>query len=121
MDSKFKIGDRVRVRGVAHPDKPGKFVSLHPDDPDVFEGTISEQPYGLCWGLRFDDGEPWGLPMHDYAFELVRPGVTLSTGRSIGHKPLGGAWEAFVVGDGGEMTSDEWLEYCDTMAARKRR
>jgi hypothetical protein len=119
--SPFKIGDRVRVRGTAHPDKPGRFSSLHDDGKDVFEGTISESPMGVCWALCFDDGEPFGLPFGDAGLELVRAGVTLSSGRSVGHKRYGQAWEVFVVGGGDDLTEDEWLEYCDIAAQRVRR
>ena len=47
----------------------------------------------------------------------MRKNITLSTGRTIGHKPYlsngqpNGATEAYVLG-GGEMTDDEWTEYC---------
>jgi len=47
----------------------------------------------------------------------MRKNITLSTGRTIGHRPYlvngepNGATEAFVIG-GGEMTNQEWSEYC---------
>lgn len=47
----------------------------------------------------------------------MRKNITLSTGRTIGHRPYlinsqpNGATEAFVIG-GGYMTNDEWSEYC---------
>ena len=47
----------------------------------------------------------------------MRKNITLSTGRTIGHKPYlsngkpNGATEAFVIG-GGEMSNAEWVEYC---------
>ena len=43
--------------------------------------------------------------------------ITLSTGRTIGHRPYlingipNGATEAFVI-EGGEMSNAEWVEYC---------
>jgi hypothetical protein len=47
----------------------------------------------------------------------MRKNITLSSGRTIGHRAYlingapNGATEAFVI-EGGEMTNDEWLEYC---------
>jgi len=47
----------------------------------------------------------------------LRKNITLSSGRTIGHRAYlingvpNGATEAFVI-EGGEMTNDEWLEYC---------
>jgi hypothetical protein len=47
----------------------------------------------------------------------MRQNITLSTGRTIGHKPYlsngkpNGAIEAYVI-EGGEMTNAEWIEYC---------
>lgn len=47
----------------------------------------------------------------------MRKDIILSTGRVIGHRPYlsngepNGATEAFVI-DGGEMTNQEWTEYC---------
>jgi hypothetical protein len=47
----------------------------------------------------------------------MRKNITLSTGRTIGHKPYlssgvpNGATEAYVI-EGGEMTNAEWVEYC---------
>jgi len=47
----------------------------------------------------------------------MRKNITLSTGRTIGHRAYlvngvpNGATEAFVIG-GGEMTNQEWSEYC---------
>lgn len=47
----------------------------------------------------------------------MRKNITLSTGRTIGHKPYlsngkpNGAIEAYVI-EGGEMTNAEWIEYC---------
>lgn len=47
----------------------------------------------------------------------MRKNIILSTGRLIGHRPYlsngepNGATEAFVIG-GGEMTNEEWQEYC---------
>lgn len=43
--------------------------------------------------------------------------ITLSTGRVVAHRPYlsngvpNGATEAYIV-DGGEMTNEEWAEYC---------
>ena len=50
----------------------------------------------------------------------MKPNITLSSGRVIGHKPYlsnglpNGATEAYVIG-GGNMTDDEWHEYCHRM------
>lgn len=50
----------------------------------------------------------------------MKPNITLSSGRVIGHKPYlsnglpNGATEAYVIG-GGNMTNDEWHEYCHRM------
>ena len=47
----------------------------------------------------------------------MRKNITLSTGRTIGHRPYlvngepNGAIEAFVIG-GDQMTNAEWSEYC---------
>ena len=47
----------------------------------------------------------------------MRKNITLSSGRTIGHRAYlingvpNGATEAFVI-EGGEMTNDEWIEYC---------
>ena len=47
----------------------------------------------------------------------MRKNITLSTGRTIGHRPYlvngepNGATEAFVIG-GDQMTNAEWSEYC---------
>jgi hypothetical protein len=47
----------------------------------------------------------------------MRKNITLSTGRTIGHKPYlsngkpNGAIEAYVI-EGGEMSNSEWIEYC---------
>ena len=47
----------------------------------------------------------------------MRKNITRSSGRTIGHRAYlingvpNGATEAFVI-EGGEMTNDEWLEYC---------
>lgn len=47
----------------------------------------------------------------------MRKDIKLSTGRVVSHRPYlsngqpNGATEAFIVG-GGEMTNDEWTEYC---------
>ena len=47
----------------------------------------------------------------------MRKNITLSSGRTIGHRAYlingvpNGATEAFVI-EGGEMTNDEWSEYC---------
>ena len=47
----------------------------------------------------------------------MRKNITLSSGRTIGHRPYlingqpNGATEAFVIG-GGYMTNEEWIEYC---------
>ena len=55
----------------------------------------------------------------------MRQNITLSSGRTIGHKPYlingipNGATEAYVI-DGGEMTDEEWIEYCNlTMPKQK--
>lgn len=50
----------------------------------------------------------------------MRKDITLSTGRTIGHRPYlingqpNGATEAFVI-DGDEMTNAEWVEYCQAI------
>ena len=47
----------------------------------------------------------------------MRKNITLSSGRTIGHRPYlingipNGATEAFVI-EGGEMSNAEWVEYC---------
>jgi hypothetical protein len=47
----------------------------------------------------------------------MRKNIILSSGRTIGHRAYlingvpNGATEAFVI-EGGEMTNDEWIEYC---------
>ena len=46
-----------------------------------------------------------------------KPNVTLSTGRTVAHRPYlsegvpNGATEAYILG-GREMTDAEWQEYC---------
>lgn len=50
----------------------------------------------------------------------MRKNITLSSGRVIGHRPYlingqpNGSTEAFVIG-GGNMTNDEWVEYCQAI------
>ena len=66
----FKVGDRVRFRGTAGED--GHLIAAHDDGPDVFEATVDNLPYGICYGLRFDDGRPVGLPFFDSNLELVK-------------------------------------------------
>jgi len=42
----------------------------------------------------------------------MKENVTLSNGRIVTHKPYhNGATEAFML-DGGEMSNEEWIEYC---------
>lgn len=42
----------------------------------------------------------------------MKQDIKLSTGRVVSHKPYhNGATEAFML-DGGEMSTDEWIEYC---------
>lgn len=51
----------------------------------------------------------------------MRSNVTLSTGRTVAHRPYlsagepNGATEAYIVG-GCEMTDAEWREYCSLTA-----
>lgn len=53
----------------------------------------------------------------------MRKNITLSSGRTIGHRPYlingvpNGATEAFVIG-GGEMTNAEWAEYCQAINSK---
>lgn len=65
----FKIGDRVRFSGTAGTDR--KLVSVSMDGPDVFEATVASKPYGVCYALRWDDGQPVGLPFHDFQLTKV--------------------------------------------------
>jgi hypothetical protein len=50
-------------------------------------------------------------------YRAMRPDVILASGRVVRHRPYlsngepNGATEAYMV-DGGNMTSEEWREYC---------
>lgn len=66
---KHKIGQRVKFRGTA--DSQGRMISVHKDGSDTFEATVANYPFGICYGLEFDDGTPVGLPFHDDALESV--------------------------------------------------
>lgn len=68
---KFKIGDRVRFRGKRHPDNSARFVAVYEDGPDTFEAVITENIMGICWGLRWDDRTPLGLPFSNSQLEKV--------------------------------------------------
>lgn len=67
---KFKVGDKVRFRGTKHPTED-RALSVHSGGPDVFEATIKNKPYGVCYGLEYENGSPVGLPFHDFQLELV--------------------------------------------------
>jgi len=53
----------------------------------------------------------------------MRGNIILSTGKTIGHRPYivngvpNGATEAFVI-EGGEMTNEEWIEYCQIISPK---
>jgi hypothetical protein len=53
----------------------------------------------------------------------MRKNITLSTGRTIGHRPYlingqpNGATEAYVI-DGDAMTNEEWSEYCQIINSK---
>jgi hypothetical protein len=53
----------------------------------------------------------------------MKQNIILSTGRTIGHRLYlvngqpNGATEAFVIG-GGEMTNEEWIEYCQIISPK---
>lgn len=66
---KLKIGTRVSFRGERGSN--GKPVCVREDGPDTFEATIANYPYGLCYGLEYDDGQPAGLPFHDFQLTVV--------------------------------------------------
>jgi hypothetical protein len=67
--TKFSVGNRVRFRGTA--DSDGNLTSACASGPDVFEATIANMPYGVCYGLEWDDGSPVGIPFHDCNLEPV--------------------------------------------------
>lgn len=53
---------------------------------------------------------------------MNKPDIVLSTGRVVSHRPYlsngeaNGATEAYIK-DGGEMTNEEWIEYCQILSA----
>jgi hypothetical protein len=65
----YKIGDRVSFRG--HTGKNGQMLSVCADGPATFEATVTSKPYGICYSLTWDDGEPVGLPFHDFQLTKV--------------------------------------------------
>ena len=56
-------------------------------------------------------------------FRVIHPDVALANGRIVAHKPYlsggkpNGATEAYMV-DGGNMTDEEWQEYCTLIHSR---
>ena len=56
-------------------------------------------------------------------FRITHPDVILANGRIVAHKPYisggkpNGATEAYML-DGGNMTNDEWSEYCSLIHSR---
>jgi len=67
-----KIGDRVQFRGEVS--SSGTLLCVRDDGPDTFIATVTCMPYGVCYGLEWDNGSPVGLPFHDFQLALVEPG-----------------------------------------------
>lgn len=65
----FKIGDRVSFPG--EKDSKGNLLCVRMDGPDEFEATITSKPYGVCYALTWDNGDPVGLPFHDFQLTKV--------------------------------------------------
>ena len=66
----FRLGDRVRFRGTAG--ENGELLSAHSEGPDTFKAIVHNVIAGVCYGLRYDNGSPVGLPFFDSNLELVK-------------------------------------------------
>ncbi len=65
----YQVGDRVSFCGTAG--KDGKLISVHQDGETVFEATVFSTPLDVCYSLRWDNGDPVGIPFQDDDLTLL--------------------------------------------------